>query len=66
MLRVFGHFLPVPPLILAVAEAIILGTALCLVVGPGHFDSPEMNPTRVQFAVLLALAVTIAMLGVCL
>jgi len=64
MVRIFGHFLPIPPLILAITEAIVLSIALCLVVGPGLSSPTGIDATRVQFAVLLSLAVIVAMLGV--
>ncbi|HMK68937.1 MAG TPA: hypothetical protein VK433_10335, partial [Stellaceae bacterium] len=64
MLRIFGHFLPIPPVILAITEAIVLSIAICLVIGPGLTSPVGLDAARVQFAVLLSLAVIAAMFGV--
>jgi len=64
MLRIFGHFLPIPPMILAITEAILVSIAICLVIGPGLTSPAGFDATRVQFALLLSLAVIAAMVGV--
>ena len=62
MLRVFGHFLPIPPVILAAVEAALLTLALTVVVGPGIYVRAS-DAHRSLFAIALSLSVIFAMLA---
>ena len=64
MLRIFGHFLPIPPLILVIVEGILLSTALCVVVGPGGYFPTDTRSALVQFAIVLSLSAILAMIAV--
>ena len=63
MLRVFGHYLPIPPLLLAITETVVLTIALSVAIGPGLSSPSGVGGTRVSFACLLSFAVIVAMLG---
>src|SRR5579872_3930639 len=64
VLRIFGHFLPIPPLILVIVEGILLSTALCVVVGPGGYFPTDTRSALVQFAIVLSLSAILAMIAV--
>src|SRR5690349_5606781 len=63
MLRVFGLYLPIPPLLLAITETVVLTIALSAAVGSGVSSSPDVGATHFSFACLLSFAVIVAMLG---
>ena len=64
MLRIFGHFLPIPPLLLAVAEAMALSGTLYIFSRAPDFSKIGSDSTLVQFAVASALLAIISMLAV--
>jgi sugar transferase (PEP-CTERM system associated) len=64
MLRVFGLFLPVPPLILAIVESATLTIALCAVIIMDNRQAGGHEAELVQFAVALSVSVIVVMLAV--
>src|SRR5579872_2981888 len=64
MLRIFGHFLPIPPLILAIVEGAVLCIAINLIVRSSGDVHSGFETTSMQFSATVSLVVITSMVAV--
>ena len=64
MLRIFGHFVPVPALALGFIEAILLAAAFYLVTAPAEAMHLRLVPIPAQVSLLIAMLAVLAMVAV--